>query len=74
MELVRRSLNDELQQGVCDNSYISITPNRGEVENPPVDRYSWPYFAAVDLGRDDPFREARMQGPMRTPPRAFNWR
>ena len=76
MESVRRSLVDELREGVCDNTYIKIVPNRCEIENFPVERYTWPYFAAADIGRDYPFRESHAQGPIRTPPRAFNraWR
>ena len=53
-----RSMNLDFHQGVIDRSYIELTPNRGVVENPPLDRLGWPTYAHAELHIDNSHVEA----------------
>ena len=55
------SMNAEFAQGTVDSTYIQLTPDRKNVENPPVDRYTWPTYAQVDRHIDPPFLEAHVR-------------
>lgn len=56
-----RSMNAELAQGGVDRTYIQLTPDRGNVENPPIERMSWPTFAQVEQHVDHPMVEAHIR-------------
>jgi len=57
-----RSMGGEFAQGVVDNTYIQLTPDRGGVvENPPVDRLAWPSYAQAEQHVESPFLEAHMR-------------
>jgi hypothetical protein len=44
-----RSMNKEFAQGAIDNTYMTITPDRGGlVESHPVDRLSWPTYRQAE--------------------------
>lgn len=59
------SMNSSFAQGTVDNTYIDLTPNRKMVENPPVDRYTWPTYAQAGRHIDPPFLEAHLQHALR---------
>ena len=52
-----RSMNHELMMGTTDSSYITLTPDRANVENPPFDRLSWPTYAQAERHWDPSHRE-----------------
>jgi hypothetical protein len=55
-----RNMSAEFHQGVEENSYMQLTPNRGGViEHPPYDRLTWPTYAQVLRHCNDPFEGAR---------------
>lgn len=57
-----RSMQSEFSQGIVDNSYITIMPDRGgQIEHVPIDRLSWPTYAQAELHRDDSMIEAMME-------------
>lgn len=57
-----RSEGAEFAQGVVDNTYIQLTPNRGGVvENPPLERMSWPSYTQAEVHIDHPFMEAHLR-------------
>jgi hypothetical protein len=56
-----RSMNAELTQGSVDNTYIQLTPNRGVVENPPIERLDWPQFRNAEKWPESPFLEAHVR-------------
>jgi hypothetical protein len=56
-----RSMDLEFNQGSIDNTYIQLTPNRGCVENAPVERYSWPRYEHVDEWPESPFLESHVR-------------
>lgn len=56
-----RSEGAEFAQGVVDNTYIQLTPNRGNVENPPFERLDWPMYGQAERHIDHPFLEAHMR-------------
>lgn len=56
-----RSEGAEFAQGVVDSTYIQLCPNRGNVENPPVERMDWPEYAQAERHIDHPFLEAHMR-------------
>lgn len=56
-----RSEGAEFAQGAVDNTYIQLTPNRGNAENPPVERMDWPTYAQAERHIDHPFLEAHMR-------------
>ncbi len=53
-----RSMNADFHQGVIDRSYIQLCPDRGVVENPPVDRLAWPTYRAAERFIDNSHVEA----------------
>jgi hypothetical protein len=53
-----RSMNADFHQGVIDRSYIQLTPDRGVVENPPVDRLLWPTYQHAEMFDDNSHIEA----------------
>jgi hypothetical protein len=54
-----RSMNGDFHQGVIDNSYIQLTPDRGGlVEWPPVDRLTWPTYRQAEQHIDHSHVEA----------------
>jgi hypothetical protein len=59
------SMNSAFAQGTVDNTYIQLTPDRKNVEVPPVDRYTWPTYAQADRHIDPPFLEAHLQHALR---------
>lgn len=57
-----RSMGAEFAQGSVDSTYIQLTPDRGgRIENPPLERLTWPTYAQVALHIDPPFLEAHMR-------------
>ena len=56
-----RSMNAEFQQGEVDNTYIQLTPNRGVVENPPIERLSWPTYGQAERHDESPFLESHVR-------------
>lgn len=60
-----RSMNAEFSQGGVDNTYIQLTPNRGCVENPPLERIGQPQFRNVDRWIDHSHIEASFQHSLR---------
>lgn len=56
-----RSMNLDFNQGSVDCTYIQLTPNRGNVENPPVERLDWPQYANVEKWPESPFLEAHVR-------------
>ena len=56
-----RSMNADFAQGSVDNTYIQLTPNRGNVENPPVERLSWPRYQHCEEWPESPFLEAHVR-------------
>lgn len=55
-----RSMMADFHQGSIDRSYIELTPNRGQVENVPVERLAWPTYGHCGMYPSDPFAEAHM--------------
>ncbi len=55
-----RSMNADFHQGVIDRSYIQLTPDRGVVENPPVDRLTWPTYRHAEMHIDNSHVEAAL--------------
>jgi hypothetical protein len=56
-----RSMNQEFNQGSIDNTYIQLIPNRGCVENPPIERYQWPQYQNADRWPESPFLESHVR-------------
>lgn len=56
-----RSMQGEFSQGIVDNSYIQLAPNRGGEFHVPVDRLTWPTYAQAELHADDSMIEAMME-------------
>lgn len=52
-----RSMLGDFHQGVIDNTYIQLNPDRGNVENPPYERMSWPTYGQAERHEDPPFLE-----------------
>jgi hypothetical protein len=55
-----RSMVSDFHQGVIDNTYMQLTPDRGNVDNPPFERMTWPTYRQVERHEDPPFIEAHM--------------
>ena len=55
-----RSMGVEFHQGSIDCTYIQLAPNRGVIENPPVDRLEWPSYVNAERWPSSPFDEAQM--------------
>ena len=56
-----RSMIADLHEGITDNSYMHLTPDRGNVENPPLERMTWPTYAQVEKHEDPPFIESHVR-------------
>ena len=56
-----RSMNADFHTGSIDSTYIALTPDRANVENPPVERLSWPTYRNVGRWAESPFLEAGMR-------------
>jgi hypothetical protein len=54
-----RDMSSEFHQGIEENSYMQLTPNRANVENPPLERLQWPTYGQVLLHRHDPMVSRR---------------
>lgn len=49
-----RNLRQELLEGLTENSYMRLAPNRGGVvENPNAERMSWPTYQQAGRNRPD---------------------
>lgn len=59
------SMNVAFVQGTVDCTYICITPGRKNVENPPLDRLTWPTYGQAELHIDPPFLEAHLAAAAR---------
>jgi hypothetical protein len=60
-----RSMTADLHQGVVDSSYMQLTPNRANPENPPIERLTWPRYQNVERWCDSAFWEAKVRDSMR---------
>jgi hypothetical protein len=56
-----RSMNADFHQGTVDRTFMQLTPNRGNVENVPIERYAWPLFKNVDKFGESPHLEAHIR-------------
>jgi len=56
-----RSMGAEFAQGGVDRSYIQLTPDRGVVENPPVERLCWPTYVNAERCIDHSHLEAHLR-------------
>jgi hypothetical protein len=54
------SMGESFAQGSIDCTYIQLTPNRKMVENPPIDRLTWPRYENAERWPSDPFVEAHV--------------
>lgn len=54
-------MSADFAQGTIDESYIQLTPDRANVENPPLERYTWPRYQHVEQWADPPFMEAHLR-------------
>ena len=59
------SMNMSFAQGTVDSTFIALTPDRKNVENPPVDRLTWPTYAQAERHIDPPHLEAHLQHALR---------
>lgn len=56
-----RSMTAEFAQGSVDQTYIQLAPNRGVVENAPVERFDWPQYRNVEKWPESPFLEGHVR-------------
>jgi hypothetical protein len=61
------SMNMEFAQGSIDRTYIQLTPDRKNVENPPVERLAWPTYSQAEKHQDPPHLEAHIQHAVTRP-------
>lgn len=59
------SMNLAFAQGTVDRTYIQVAPDRKNVENPPIDRISWPTYRQAEQHIDPPFMEAHLRQALR---------
>jgi hypothetical protein len=59
------SMNEQFAQGTVDSTYISIAPDRKNVENPPLDRLTWLTYGQAEKHVDPPHLEAHIQHALR---------
>lgn len=52
-----RDMVAELHQGVIDNTYIQLAPNRGGVHPVPTERLAWPTYMRAEQRADHPFEQ-----------------
>lgn len=50
-----RDMVSELHQGVIDNTYIQLAPNRGGVHPVETERLSWPTYQRAEQRAAHPF-------------------
>lgn len=55
------SMNLAFAQGTVDRTYIQLTPDRKNVENPPIDRLGWPTYGNAEQHIDPPFMESHLR-------------
>ena len=55
-----RSMNHEMVMGSADSTYIALTPDRANVENPPYDRLQWPTYAQAERHFDPSHKEGHL--------------
>jgi len=55
------SMNVAFAQGTVDQTYIQLTPDRKNVENPPIERLTWPTCRQAERHIDPPFIEAHIR-------------
>jgi len=56
-----RSMTADFHQGSVDSTYIQIAPDRANVENPPVERLTWPRYRQAEQHKESPFFEAHVR-------------
>ena len=56
-----RSMTAEFHQGSIDQTYIQLTPNRANPENPPVERLSWPTYVNAEVWGESPHIEGHLR-------------
>lgn len=56
-----RSMIADFTQGQIDSTYMQLCPNRGNIENPPLERLDWPLYTQVEEHEDPPFTEAHLR-------------
>lgn len=56
-----RSMNADFDQGTIDRTYIQLTPDRENVECPPIERMSWPIYGQAEKHAESPFLEADLR-------------
>ena len=56
-----RSMNGDFHAGSVDSTYISITPDRVNPENPPLERMDWPTYRQAERHAESPFFEAHVR-------------
>lgn len=56
-----RSMNEDFHQGSVDSTYISLFPDRGDVEVPPLERLSWPSYGQAEKHQESPFFESHIR-------------
>jgi len=59
------SMNMAFAQGTIDSTYIQLTPDRKNVENPPIERLTWPTYRQAEAHLDPPHLEAHLQHALR---------
>lgn len=61
MAITDPTMLGDFSQGVIDNSYIQLMPNRGGViPVPPLERLDWPTYAQAERHQDDSMIEAML--------------
>lgn len=50
-----RDMVSELHQGVIDNTYIQLAPNRGGVHPVEAEKMSWPTYQRAEQRGEHPF-------------------
>jgi hypothetical protein len=56
-----RSMNEDFEQGIIDNTYIQLTPGRVNVEVPPLERMDWPTYGQAEKHQESPFFESQIR-------------
>ena len=52
-----RDMVSELHQGIVDNTYIQLAPNRGGQHPVEAEKMGWPTYARAEQGAVNPFSE-----------------
>lgn len=56
-----RSMNMDFHQGSIDSTYIALAPDRGNPENPPLERLAWPRYEQAEQHKESPFFEGHLR-------------